>query len=225
MLFKLDNYDDYVKLLLKTIRMGYVEIFEKVIKEERLGKYKLILLEDTFTKERIINGILKTGDEKFSLIVLQGLEIEELPEYSNIVDLLYTSDLRRSGALACQGDNVLINKKSDIYYIFNEKNFEEFWSMEILYQICENDKVLGRIIEELEYIIERKIKRDEMEYILDNSRRYREYIDDEFKIIINDIKTNEESPDSEGDCYGILSQYLGRKPSKWEVKILWESCR
>lgn len=212
-MFKLDNYDDYVKLLLKTIRMGYVEIFEKVIKEERLGKYKLILLEDTFTKERIINGVIKTGDENFSLIVLEGLDVEELPEYDNIVDLLYTSD------------NILINKKHDIYYIFNEKNFEEFWSMEILYQICENDKVLGRIIEELEYIKKRKIKREEIEYILDNSRRYREYIDDEFKIIVNDIKTNEESPDSERDCYGILSQYLGRRPSKWEVKILWESCR
>ena len=40
--------------------------------------------------------------------------------------------------------------------------------------------------------------------------------------IIQDIKNNEEKPDSKTDTYGLLYSYLGRDPSHWERDILWD---
>lgn len=218
MLFKLDCYDDYTRLLSKTIRGGHLDIFEVLIKDDKYSVYKKKLCDDINIKERLINGVLKLGDEKFGLIVLEWFEISDnLPEYDDISDLVYVSDDR-------YGNN-LINKKRDIYYIFSDSNFEEFWSMKELYELCENDNVLNKIIRDLEEMIGRKLEDNEKKYILDSSRRYREYIDNDFGGIINEIKMDDETPDSEGDCYGILYEYLGHRPSKWEVKLLWESLR
>lgn len=214
MIFKLDCYDEYKKLLSKTIRGGYLDMFEKLIKQVQYDDYKKILFDDSIIKEKLINSVLKSGDEKFSLIVLEWFElVDDLPLYDDISDLIYTSDDIY--------ENNLINKRQNIYYIFN--NFEEYWSMKELYKLCEEELVFERIKRYLEEMIGRQLLKDEKEYILEKSRRYREYIDTEFKIIINEIKSNDDSIDSEGDCYGILYEYLGHKPSKWEVKLLWES--
>ena len=59
-------------------------------------------------------------------------------------------------------------------------------------------------------------------YINKKSKEYRDYIDNEFTDLMIEIKNNEGCVDSEIDCYKLLYEYLGYKPSKWEVKLLGE---
>ena len=72
----------------------------------------------------------------------------------------------------------------------------------------------------MEERLSRGLKGDELEYILEKSGEYRDYINNEYNNIIEDIIEEEGYMESNMECYNILYNYLGKRPNNFEVKLL-----
>jgi hypothetical protein len=198
---------------MRLIKRGDIEMIEKLINDSQFVEYKMKLMDDTIVKERIINVILRRDKELCDIILEFFGFVDNLPLYDDTSDIKYDIE-----------NNCLINKKTDINYIFNGNNFEEIYgSTEILYSICENDKIFNEFRKNLEVNLKRECSEREIEFMLEKSRIYKEYINSEFTEIINDIKANDSCIDSKGECHELLYEYIRRKPSNWEVDLLWNN--
>lgn len=215
----INSYDEYKSLLLKCIRKRSLDILEGIVDDKENEKYIKRLVNDNLEKENIINNMLKMNDYRLCNIIFNLFEInEELPECENISDIIYLGD--------CIYGSNLINKKTNIYYIFDDNNLEEFdkeiFSMDSLYYLCEDEKYFNMIKLKIEDKICRRLNREEEIYILTKSREYRDYINNEYKSLLEDVVENEGVMDSNMECYNVLYNYLGRKPNKFEVKLLMD---
>lgn len=211
--FDMKSYNDYIYVFMRLIKSGDIEMIEKLINDSQFVKYKMKLMDDTIAKERIINVILRRDHELRDIILDFFGFVDNLPLYDDISDIKYDIE-----------NNCLINKKTDINYIFDGNNFEEIYgSTEILYNLYENDKIFNEFRKNLEVNLKRECSEREIEFVLEKSRIYKEYINSEFMEIINDIKENDNCMDSKGECHELLYEYIRRKPSNWEVELLWNN--
>lgn len=216
MINEIKSYNDYRIILLKLIRSGSFSLktLEDIV--DKNVEYKKILKCDEITKTKMINDVLKLGDRNLCDIILELFEIdEEIPDCDKLSDIIYISDLRYR--------NNLVNKTNNIYYIFDLYNLDGFdngISMEDLYNLCEDERCLNRIIMITEEKLCKKLNIDEIMYILEKSKEYRDYINNEYNNLVENIIENEGYMDSDMECYNILCNYLGKRPSKFEVKLL-----
>ena len=190
-------------------------MLEDVINDDKNIEYREMLKSDDIVKNKWVNDIFKMDDKDLCDIILNLFEIdEEIPETDSLGDIIYISDLRyRSN---------LVNKKKNIYYMFDLCNleFDNNISMEDFYYSCEDQVYFSRIKLVIESRLYRNLNRTEEEYILDKSYRYHYYINNEYKNLVEDILEMEGCMDSNIECYNILYNYLGKRPNKFEVKLL-----
>lgn len=217
------TYDNYKLTLFKLIRSGSPEVLfslRSFIYMDENKEYTTLLKSDEITKTEVINIVLKSGNKHLCDIILNLFEIdEEVQENERLRDLIYISDLR-------YGSN-LVNKKNNIYYIFdlyNLSSFDPCISMEDLYNLCEDEMCFNKIKVIIEEKLYRKLDNEELEYILEKSKEYRDYINNEYNNLIENIIENEGYMDSDMECYNILYNYLGKRPNKFEVKLLMKMC-
>ena len=192
-----------------------LKMLEDVINDDKNIEYREMLKSDDIVKNKWVNDIFKMDDKDLCDIILNLFEIdEEIPETDSLGDIIYISDLRyRSN---------LVNKKKNIYYMFDLCNleFDNNISMEDFYYSCEDQVYFSRIKLVIESRLYRNLNRTEEEYILDKSYRYHYYINNEYKNLVEDILEMEGCMDSNIECYNILYNYLGKRPNKFEVKLL-----
>jgi len=81
---------------------------------------------------------------------------------------------------------------------------------------CEN--AFNYLLEQFNFTLDQ----ESIDLIKEFAIEYYNFIKNDFDNIIQDIKNNEEKPDSKTDTYGLLYSYLGRDPSHWERNILWD---
>jgi hypothetical protein len=216
MIKEITTYNDYKITLLKLIKSRSLKMLEDIINDDKYIEYIQILKSDDIIKEKWINRVLKVGDRHLCDIVLNLFEIEEeVPECDKLSDIIYITDLRyRSN---------LINKRNNIYYIFDLYNLEGFdnsISVEDLYYLYEDQVKFKKIKLITEEKLCRTLDMDEIRYILEKSIEYRDYINNEYNNLIENIIEEEGYMDSDIECYNILYNYLGKKPNKFEVKLL-----
>lgn len=216
------TYDNYKLTLFKLIRSGSDSLkkLESFICMDENKEYTILLKSDEIIKTKIINNVLRSGNNHLCDIILNLFEIdEEVPENESLSDLIYISDLKyRSN---------LVNKKNNIYYIFDLYNlsvFDSCISMEDLYNLCEDQMCFNKIKVIIEEKLYRKLDNEELDYIIEKSREYRDYINNEYNNLIESIIENEGYMDSDMECYNILYNYLGKRPDKFEVKLLMKMC-
>jgi hypothetical protein len=214
-MIRVDTYNDYKIILLKLIKNKSLKMLEDVINDDKNIEYREMLKSDDIVKNKWVNDIFKMDDKDLCDIILNLFEIdEEIPETDSLGDIIYISDLRyRSN---------LVNKKKNIYYMFDLCNleFDNNISMEDFYYSCEDQVYFSRIKLVIESRLYRNLNRTEEEYILDKSYRYHYYINNEYKNLVEDILEMEGCMDSNIECYNILYNYLGKRPNKFEVKLL-----
>lgn len=227
MINEIKSYNDYKITLLKLIKTtlsyrGEVQSSLKTLEDivDKNIEYKKVLKNDEIIKVKLINDVFKSGDSHLCDIVLNLFEIdEEVPEYERLSDIIYISDLRyRSN---------LVNKRNNIYYIFDLYNLDGFdpcISMEDLYNLCEDELSFNKIKIIIREKLCRDLNNDELYYILEKSRKYRDYINNEYNNLVENIIENEGYMDSDMECYNILYNYLGKRPNKFEVKLLMKMC-
>lgn len=216
MIKEITTYNDYKITLLKLIKSRSLKMLEDIINDDKYIEYIQILKSDDIIKEKWINRVLKVSDRHLCDIVLNLFEIEEeVPECDKLSDIIYITDLRyRSN---------LINKRNNIYYIFDLYNLEGFdnsISVEDLYYLYEDQVKFKKIKLITEEKLCRTLDMDEIRYILEKSIEYRDYINNEYNNLIENIIEEEGYMDSDIECYNILYNYLGKKPNKFEVKLL-----
>lgn len=214
MIDEIKTYNDYKITLIRLVRSRSLKMLENVINKN--VEYKKILKSDEIMKTKLINNVLNMEDKDLCDIILELFEIdEEIPECDKLSDIIYIGDLRyRSN---------LVNKKNNIYYIFDLYNLDGFdngISMEDLYNLCEDERCLNRIIMITEDKLCKRLNDEELDYILEKSKEYRDYINNEYNNLVENIIENEGYMDSDMECYNILYNYLGKRPSKFEVKLL-----
>lgn len=210
------SYNDYKLELLNLIRHGCLKELENFIYMDENKGNRSLLKSDEIAKANVINIVLNIGDRHLCEIILSLFEIDdEFPDYERMSDIIYIGDLRYKSNF--------VNKKNNIYYIFDLYNLDGYdrsISMEDLYNLCEDELCFERI----RVIIEEKICRDldnnEINYILEKSREYRDYINNEYNNIIENIIENEGYMDSDMECYNMLCNYLGKRPNKFELKLM-----
>lgn len=210
-----DAYNDYKIALLKLIKNKSLKMLEGMINDDKNIEYREMLKRDDIIKDKWVNDIFKMGDKDLCDIILNLFEIdEEIPETDSLSDIIYISDLRYRSSL--------VNKKKNIYYMFDLCNleFDNNISMEDFYYLCEDQSYFSRIKLLIESRLCRNLDRTEEKYILDKSYRYNYYINNEYKNLIEDILEMEGCMDSNIECYNILYNYLGKRPNKFEVKLL-----
>jgi hypothetical protein len=214
-MIRVDTYNDYKIILLKLIKNKSLKMLEDVINDDKNIEYREMLKSDDIVKNKWVNDIFKMDDKDLCDIILKLFEIdEEIPETDSLGDIIYISDLRyRSN---------LVNKKKNIYYMFDLCNleFDNNISIEDFYYSCEDQVYFSRIKLVIESRLYRNLNRTEEEYILDKSYRYNYYINNEYKNLVEDILEMEGCMDSNIECYNILYNYLGKWPNKFEVKLL-----
>lgn len=224
---EIKTYNDYKIKLLRLVRGGSsclakvrssLKTLENIIDQNI--EYNKILKSDEIMKVKLINDVFKTEDRNLCDIILNLFEIdEEIPEYEMLSDIIYVGDLRyRSN---------LVNKKNNIYYIFDLYNLDGFdpcISMEDLYNLCEDELSFNKIKIIIREKLCRDLNNDELCYILVKSKEYRDYINNEYNNLIENIIENEGYMDSDMECYNILYNYLGKIPNKFEVKLLMKMC-
>jgi len=208
------SYNDYKIRLIRLIKMG-----EKIVLENFISgyiEYKEILIGDEVMKEKCINKVLCMNNRELCEIILDLFDIEEeIPECDRLSDIIYISDIRyRSN---------FVNKETNIYYIFDLHNLEGFdnnISIEDFYYASEDKKYFNKIKLIMEERLSRGLKGEELEYILEKSGEYRDYINNEYNNIIENIIEEEGYMESNMECYNILYNYLGKRPNDFEVKLL-----
>lgn len=214
-MIRVDTYNDYKIILLKLIKNKSLKMLEDVINDDKNIEYREMLKRDDIIKNKWVNDIFKMDDKDLCDIILNLFEIdEEIPETDSLGDIIYISDLRyRSN---------LVNKKKNIYYMFDLCNleFDNNISMEHFYYLCEDQSYFSRIKLLIESRLYRNLNRTEEKYILDKSCEYNYYINNEYKNLIEDILEMEGCMDSNIECYNILYNYLGKRPNKFEIKLL-----
>ena len=214
-MIRVDTYNDYKIILLKLIKNKSLKMLEDVINDDKNIEYREMLKSDDIVKNKWVNDIFKMDDKDLCDIILNLFEIdEEIPETDSLSDIIYISDVRyRSN---------LVNKKKNIYYMFDLCNleFDNNISIEDFYYSCEDQVYFSRIKLVIESRLYRNLNRTEEEYILDKSYRYNYYINNEYKNLVEDILEMEGCMDSNIECYNILYNYLGKWPNKFEVKLL-----
>lgn len=214
-MIRVDTYSDYKIILLKLIKNRSLKMLEDVINDSRNIEYREMLKRDNIIKTKWINDVFKIGDKILCDVILNLFEIDdEIPETDSLSDIVYISDLRYKSNL--------INKKRDIYYMFDLCNleFDNNISMEDFYYLCYDQMCFNRIKVVIESRICRDLSRTEEEYIIDKSNKYNYYINNEYKNLVEDIVETEGYMDSNIECYNILYNYLGKRPNKFEVKLL-----
>ena len=214
-MIRVDTYSDYKIILLKLIKNRSLKMLEDVINDSRNIEYREMLKRDEIIKTKLINDVFKIGNKILCDVILNLFEIdEEIPETESLSDIIYISDLRYKSNL--------VNKKNNIYYMFDLCNleFDNNISMEDFYYLCYDQMCFTRIKVVIESRICRDLSRTEEEYIIDKSYRYNYYINNEYKNLVEDIVETEGYMDSNIECYNILYNYLGKRPNKFEVKLL-----
>jgi hypothetical protein len=214
MIEEIKSYNDYKIRLIRLIKMGEINVLENFI--SGYIEYKEILIGDEKMKEKCINKVLCMNNRELCEIILDLFDIEEeIPECDRLSDIIYISDMRyRSN---------LVNKEMNICYIFDLHNLEGFdnnISIEDFYYASGDKKYFNKIKIIMEERLSRGLKGDELEYILEKSGEYRDYINNEYNNIIEDIIEEEGYMESNMECYNILYNYLGKRPNNFEVKLL-----
>jgi hypothetical protein len=115
------------------------------------------------------------------------------------------------------------NLESLLYYNSVSSFEHNVTSMQNVYLAHETEDAFKLLVEKIEYVLKRDITENEIAKVKSFVTDYYSFIKYQFANVIEDIKQNEEKPNSETDCYHILYEYLNRAPSIWETVILWKN--
>jgi hypothetical protein len=203
-------------------------ILESVLQESSFEKFKKIIKNDNDTrlKTRLINNSLSDPDTLKLICKLFNIT-EKLPEYNKLSDITFYPD---------RYDEDFINTKTNVNYLTDNINITHFENYitdmrsvytageDLFYQSqnkpskYECEGAFNHLLEQFNFTLDP----DSIDLIKKFAIEYYNFIENEFDNVIQDIKNNEEKPDSKTDTYGLLYTYLGRDPSDWERDILWD---
>ncbi len=206
--------ENYKTVITRAIRYKSKIILSAVIRDPRLDEFKKGSQELVTS---LVNDSLQTDDKEILELVCElfGIEVS-LPVYENLSDILYKPQY-------CDDD--FINTKTNIYYLTDDiTKFEETVTSMKTVCFAGRDMKIGdnTRFEKLLKCFKFELDEEDIKVIRKFTTDYAEFHDEIFKNVINDIKNNEEKPDSKSDCWGLLYSYLDRNPSEWEVDILWD---
>ncbi len=210
--------ENYKTVITRAIGYKSKIILLAVIRDPRLDEFRKIVMteKETFVTS-LVNDSLQTDDKEILELVCELFKIKvSLPVYEKLSDILYKP---------LYYDDDFINTKTNIYYLTdNTTKFEEnVTSMQNVYFAGKginngDDTRFENVCKCFKF----KLNEEDIRVIKRFATDYVEYHDEVFKSVIEDIKNNEEKPDSKSDCWGLLYSYMDRAPSEWEVDILWD---
>lgn len=209
--------ENYKTVITRAIGYKSKIILSSVIRDPRLENFrKMVISEEIFITKKI-NYSLQSNDVFILELVCELFKINmSLPVYEKLSDVLYKPHYY---------DDDFINTKTNIYYLKdNITKFEEnVTGMQNVYfagKAMENGD--NTLFENICKCFKLKLSEEDMRVIKKFVMDYVEFHDKIFENIVEDIKDNEEVPESKSACWGLLFEYLGRDPSYWEVDILWD---
>lgn len=219
--------EHYNTVIIKCVNYNSKVILELVLQEISFEKFKNTIKNETSLKKRLINNSL--GDlGTFELICeLFELVCKQFPEYKNLSDIIFCPD---------RYDEDFINTKTNVNYLtdnINIKHFENYvtdmrsvyYAGEDLINQAKNKPSEYECENAFNYLLDQftfTLDQESIDLIKTFAIDYYNFIENQFDNVIQDIKINEEKPDSKTDTYGLLYNYLGRDPSDWERDILWD---
>jgi hypothetical protein len=217
----------YEMVIIKCVNYGSKVILKAVLQELSFEEFKKAIKNESLLKIRLINNSL--SDPSIFELIYNLFDItEKLPEYTTLSDITY-----------CPGryDDNFINTKTNVNYLTDiEKNMEHFeryiTDMRNVYfagkdltnkeqnkqSTYEAKNAFKNLLEKFNFTLDQ----ESIGLIKTFAIEYYNFIENVFDDVIEDIKNNEEKPDSKTDTYGLLYEYLGREPSHWERDILWD---
>lgn len=225
---------DYETVLIRSINYKSKIILKNVIVEPKLENLRESLRKDNSfrtgerletIKERLINSSLQSEDAFILELICELFLLKNtvIPKYKNLSEIRYIPEYY---------DDDFINTNTNVYYLTDNKNIVHFENVitsirNVFYigkQLVFKDtdtSLFKNILDKFDISdVEHGEQVDVLKQFCIN---YYNFIKNEFDHVINDIKNNEEKPESKNDCWGLLYEYLDRDPSSWEIDILWDN--
>lgn len=220
------SQEHYNNVIIKCVNYNSKVILESVLQESSFEKFKNTIKNESSLKKKLINNSL--SDLGTFELIYELFELDDnLPEYNQLSDIIFCPN---------RYDEDFINTKTNINYLTDNINITHFenniTSMRSVYSAgedlnnqsqdkpseyeCEN--AFNYLLEQFNFTLDQ----ESIDLVKTFAIDYYNFIEDEFNNVIQDIKNNEEKPDSKTDTYGLLYSYLGRYPSNWERDILWD---
>jgi hypothetical protein len=215
-------------VIIKCVNYNSKVILKSVLQEIPFEKFKNTMKNDTILKIRLINNSLSNQETQGTFELICKLFDTIVPQYTKLSDIIFCPD---------RYDEEFINTKTNVNYLTDiEKNITHFENyitdMRSVYaagedltnqsqnKLCkyECENAFNYLLEQFNFTLDQ----ESIDLIKEFAIEYYNFIKNDFDNIIQDIKNNEEKPDSKTDTYGLLYSYLGRDPSHWERDILWD---